>query len=154
MADTATLTAEELGPELDRYRVQLTAYCYRMLGSGFEAEDAVQETMVRAWRSYDRFEGRSRCARGCTASPPTSASTCSSGRQRRARPDGARPVLAAGPRPLLGAPRAEAWLQPVPDGRVGARRRDPAERGRRARERSAWRSSPPCSTCRPASAPC
>jgi len=54
----ATATAE-LAPQLEEHRAALTGYCYRMLGSAFEAEDAVQETFVRAWRGYDRFEGRS-----------------------------------------------------------------------------------------------
>ena len=48
--------ADTLELELEDHRVELTAYCYRMLGSGSEAEDAVQETLIRAWRGLDRFE--------------------------------------------------------------------------------------------------
>src|SRR6516165_11216931 len=55
MAVRSTVAPTELEP----FRRELTGYCYRMLGSGFEAEDAVQEAMLRAWRNADSFEGRS-----------------------------------------------------------------------------------------------
>lgn len=54
-----TVRAAEPELDLEPFRRELTGYCYRMLGSGFEAEDAVQETMVRAWRHAEGFEGRS-----------------------------------------------------------------------------------------------
>src|SRR5437763_11494086 len=55
----ATPAPAELEAQLEQHRSELTGYCYRMLGSGFEAEDAVQDTMLRAWRNIDGFEGRS-----------------------------------------------------------------------------------------------
>ncbi len=128
MADTATLTSEELGPELDRYRVQLTAHCYRMLGSGFEADDAVQETMVRAWRSYENFEGRSQVSTWLHRIATNVCLTMLESRQRRARPIELGPSSPIG-EAVLGDARPEAfWLQPVPDGRVVPTDGDPAER--------------------------
>src|SRR5687768_6348257 len=53
-----TFDVVDLEAQLERYRPELTGYCYRMLGSAFEAEDAVQETLIRAWRGLDRFAGR------------------------------------------------------------------------------------------------
>src|ERR1700758_3587489 len=55
----STASAEVSPDRLEEDRRELTGYCYRMLGSGFEADDAVQETMLRAWRAADGFEGRS-----------------------------------------------------------------------------------------------
>src|SRR6476659_7783488 len=54
----AKRAAGELDARLEAHRVELTGYCYRILGSAFEAEDAVQETFIRAWRNFDKFEGR------------------------------------------------------------------------------------------------
>jgi RNA polymerase sigma-70 factor (ECF subfamily) len=53
-----SVAPSELEGQLEQYRVELTGYCYRMLGSPFEAEDAVQETLLRAWRRLEQFEGR------------------------------------------------------------------------------------------------
>src|SRR3954466_10534357 len=81
-----TLKRETAEGQLEQHRTELTAYCYRMLGSPFEAEDAVQETMVRAWRALDRFEGRA-ALRWCLCRIATTVCLdMLSGRQRRARP--------------------------------------------------------------------
>src|SRR5438132_1554472 len=58
VVEGAALTAKPAFGELEQHRRELTAYCYRMLGSPFEAEDAVQDTLLRAWKNLDRFEGR------------------------------------------------------------------------------------------------
>src|SRR3954471_15109959 len=100
--------------DLEAYRRELTAYCYRMLGSGFEAEDAVQETMLRAWRKHDTFEGRSSLRSWLYRIATNVCLDMSQGAQRRARPmDLASPQS---PNAELGAPLPEtAWVMPIAD---------------------------------------
>jgi RNA polymerase sigma-70 factor, ECF subfamily len=112
--------------DLDRYRKELTGYCYRMLGSAFEAEDAVQETLVRAWRSFDRFEGRSSVRRWLYRIATNVCLRIIEGRGRRALPmDLSDPSPGTADR---GDPRPELpWIEPIPDGRVVDRTDDPAD---------------------------
>ena len=112
--------------ELEQYRSELTGYCYRMLGSAFEAEDAVQDTMVRAWKSLDRFEGRSALRSWLYKIATNVCFDMLSGRERRARPMDFGPMgSSAGP---LGPELPEAtWIQPMPDSRILPEDGDPAE---------------------------
>jgi RNA polymerase sigma-70 factor (ECF subfamily) len=119
----------ELAPsvsDFEPYRRELTGYCYRMLGSGFEAEDAVQETMVRAWRNAAGFEGRS-SVRSWLYRIATN--VCIDMRrqvQRRAMPVEMGPSSAP-IESLLGPTLPEAtWITPVPDERVAPEGADPA----------------------------
>jgi RNA polymerase sigma-70 factor, ECF subfamily len=123
---TVTPGSRELELRLEEHRVELTAYAYRMLGSAFEAEDAVQETLLRAWRSFDRFEGRATLRSWLYRIATNVCLDMLSGSQRRARPmDLASPNTADTP---LGDALPEAtWIQPIPDGQVVPADVDPAE---------------------------
>jgi RNA polymerase sigma-70 factor (ECF subfamily) len=101
--------------ELERHRVELTGYCYRMLGSGFEAEDAVQETFLKAWRSFDERRGPLRSWLYTLATNVCLDMLRSGQRRARAMDLGpASPVGAA-----LGVPLPESrWVLPVPDAKV------------------------------------
>jgi RNA polymerase sigma-70 factor (ECF subfamily) len=118
---TAIATSLEL--QLESYRVELTGYCYRMLGS-VDAEDAVQETFIRAWRAHDRFEGRSALRSWLYRIATNVCFDMLDSRKRRARP------MDLGPagEPVVENLRTpdQLWIEPMPDSLVGAGG-DPAE---------------------------
>ncbi len=112
--------------DLEQYRRELTGYCYRMLGSAFEADDAVQEAMVRAWKGMAGFEGRSAVRSWIYRIATNVCLDMLRGRQRRALAMDLGPAGAADS--FTGATRAEnAWVTPIPDGRVLPTDADPAD---------------------------
>jgi RNA polymerase sigma-70 factor, ECF subfamily len=117
----------DLDTTLEQHRKELTAYCYRMLGSGFEAEDAVQETFVRAWRSIDRFEGRSSLRSWLYRIATNVCTDMHRAPQRRARAVDMGPAHRAEASTFPQPTAAEGWLEPVADSRVLADTGDPAE---------------------------
>ncbi|MFF1379935.1 sigma-70 family RNA polymerase sigma factor [Streptomyces sp. NPDC058308] len=125
MSDIAGTTTD-LDGTLEKHRVELTGYCYRMLGSAFEAEDAVQDTMVRAWRSFEKFEGRSSVRSWLYRIATNVCLDMLNAGNRRARPmdlTAAAPLAQAAlnPRP------DNTWLEPMPDARILPTPGDPAE---------------------------
>ena len=120
------LDSGQLELQLEEHRRELTGYCYRMLGSAFEAEDAVQETLLRAWRSLDRFEGRAQLRSWLYRIATNVCLDMLNGRQRRARPMDLGPAQTADV-PLPDPLPEERWIQPMPDGRVLPEGGDPAE---------------------------
>ncbi|MCW2911942.1 MAG: sig7 [Actinomycetia bacterium] len=112
--------------DLEAHRRELTGYCYRMLGSGFEAEDAVQETMVRAWRGVDDFEGRATLRSWLYSIATNVCLDMLRAAQRRARPMDLGPSASADSSLGPGLPE-HTWVQPVADARVLATDGDPAE---------------------------
>jgi RNA polymerase sigma-70 factor (ECF subfamily) len=119
---TTVHAAADVEHQLEQYRRELTAYCYRMLGSPFEAEDAVQDTMVRAWRGIDNFEGRAQLRSWLYRIATNVCLDMLKGRERRARPVDLGPAK----EPVfenLYIPDGDIWVLPIPDSRVA----DPAD---------------------------
>ena len=117
----------EVDRRLDQYRRELTGYCYRMLGSGFDAEDAAQETLVRAWRGLDRFEGRAALRSWLYRIATNVCLTMLAGRKHRATPIDLSP-----PSPPVEAALGKrlptgTWVEPIPDDHVFTTGSDPAD---------------------------
>jgi RNA polymerase sigma-70 factor (ECF subfamily) len=102
---------------LERYRSELTGYCYRMLASPFEAEDAVQETMLRAWRGLERFEGRASLRSWLYRIATNVCLDMLAGRERRARPIEIGPCWSPEATEMNILPEA-TWVEPIPEGLV------------------------------------
>ncbi len=121
-------TAPDLEDTFEQYRRELTGYCYRMLGSAFEAEDAVQQTLLKAWRNSESFEGRSGVRSWLYRIASNVCIDMLRQPQRRAMP------MEMGPpsppdESLLGQPLPDAtWITPLPDGRPPSEVLDPAQR--------------------------
>jgi RNA polymerase sigma-70 factor (ECF subfamily) len=115
MPKGSVVAGPDLEQQLEQFRVELTGYCYRMLGS-VDAEDAVQETFIRAWRSIDRFEGRSALRSWLYKIATNVCLDMIESRKRRARP------MDLGPagEPVVENLRTpdQLWIEPMPDGLV------------------------------------
>jgi RNA polymerase sigma-70 factor (ECF subfamily) len=111
---SASTVSDELAPRLEAHRAELRRYCYRMLASPFEADDAVQETFVRAWRAFDRFQGRSSLRSWLYRIATNVCLDMLRSTQRRARPMDLGPAR----EPVIGNLRElpeTTWLEPLPD---------------------------------------
>jgi RNA polymerase sigma-70 factor (ECF subfamily) len=125
MQQGATLSTAHAFSDLEPYRGELMAYCYRMLGSPFDAEDAVQDAFVRAWRNRDSFEGRSALRSWLYRIATNVCLDMLKGKERRARPMDLGPSV----EPIeanLNVPTEISWLEPIPMHLV-APDRDPAD---------------------------
>ncbi len=120
---TATATTDD--PEA--YRRELTGYCYRMLGSAFDADDAVQETMLRAWKGADGFEGRSSVRSWLYRIATNVCLDALRGEKRRALPMDLGPASPPVESRLRPWPAEDLWVTPIPDARVVPDHGDPAE---------------------------
>jgi len=122
---TVVPDARKFEDQFEQHRAELRAYCYRMLGSPFEAEDAVQETFIRAWRGLENFEGRAALRSWLYRIATNVSLDLLNGRERRARPMDLGPAREPIESNLNTLPEV-TWIEPVPDGLVVADG-DPAE---------------------------
>jgi RNA polymerase sigma-70 factor, ECF subfamily len=120
LSNTATAAPRELELAFDRHRRELNGYCYRMLASPFEAEDAVQETFLRAWRGFERFEGRSALRSWLYRIATNVCLDMIGSRARRARPMDFGPAQEPIAENLNALPEV-TWVEPIPTDR------DPAD---------------------------
>lgn len=126
MSTTTPLSGPDLELALESHRRELTGYCYRMLGAASEAEDAVQDTMLQAWRSIDRFDGRSSLRTWLYRIAHNVCIDMHRSPQRRARPMDLGPSTSTA-EAVLGTPSPEhTWVHPVLDASVGVDEGDPA----------------------------
>src|ERR1700690_1867797 len=109
--------ADEIEGQLERHRTSLTGYCYRMLGSPFEADDAVQETLLRAWRGYRHFEARATVSSWLYRIATNVCLDHLRGRARRATPMDLGPARAPLEANLHVLPEL-TWIQPIPSSRL------------------------------------
>ena len=118
--------SDEFIRRTERYRPELLAHCYRMLGSPTDAEDAVQETFVRAWRSFDSFEARSSERTWLYRIATNTCLTALQHHSRRVLPSGLGGPADDPSVPPTSADLSVAWLQPIPDALVSSDADDPA----------------------------
>ena len=123
---TAATAVPDLDVRLEQHRAELTAHCYRMLASPFEAEDAVQETFIRAWRGFERFEGRAALRSWLYRIATNVCLDMLSSKERRARPMDLGPAKEPEAANLNTLPEV-TWIEPMPEGRVVPADGDPAE---------------------------
>jgi RNA polymerase sigma-70 factor, ECF subfamily len=121
----ASPVAPGVAERLEGFRTELTGYCYRMLGSPFDAEDATQETFIRAWRGFDRFEGRAALRSWLYRIATNVCLDMMKARNRRALPMDLGPAREPELANLQTRPES-TWIEPVPNGRV-VPEGDPAE---------------------------
>jgi RNA polymerase sigma-70 factor (ECF subfamily) len=123
--ETTMTASTDFISETGQFRTELLAYCYRMLGSADEAEDLVQETYLRAWRSYDGFEGRSSVRTWLYRIATNACLTAIDRRGRRPLPSGLGAPGDDSAAPVPAGPEVP-WLQPMPGALLLAEAADPA----------------------------